>query len=65
MAISMETCAVPRIDEAIWGLWCPWCLKPSGYDVPLDFIYTTGVSRTEMRVRCCFDCKMPLPVEDS
>lgn len=60
----MEICIVPRIDELITGLWCPRCAKPSGYRVPIDFLYTFGVTKTAMKVGACYDCNRQLPVNE-
>ncbi|MCV7100972.1 hypothetical protein [Mycobacterium palustre] len=46
-----------------WGLWCPICLKPSGYAVPLYFLTTQGVTSLGP-VRKCHDCGAPVPPED-
>ncbi|SKD94290.1 Uncharacterised protein [Mycobacteroides abscessus subsp. massiliense] len=41
------------------GLWCPRCLKPSGYALPLYVLGAEGPWRIAT-VRKCHDCDVPL-----
>lgn len=44
------------------GLWCPECLKPSGYMVPIYALSPSGVGRLGT-LRKCHDCYRPLSTE--
>lgn len=41
------------------GLWCPHCLKPSGFELPTYWLRTSGVSPLGV-LRKCDDCGAPL-----
>lgn len=41
--------------ELVTALWCPHCLKPSGYRLPVYWLKTTGVSSLGT-VHKCHDC---------
>ena len=46
-------------DKLQLGLWCPKCLLPSGYEVPLITLSESGVGQLGM-LRRCHDCDSPL-----
>lgn len=60
MTLHIVIYAIPRPEHAVWGLWCEHCLKPSGYDMPVDRISLDGVTPCFMRMRKCYDCERPL-----
>ena len=45
------------------GLWCPYCLLPSGYSAPLYRLSPDGVS-DHGTLRKCYDCDSPLPADE-
>lgn len=42
-----------------FGLWCPACLLPSGYEVPMHTLTRSGVGTLGV-IRRCHDCDEPL-----
>ena len=42
------------------GLWCPYCLLPSGYQVPMLAISPHGVTVVGHMAEC-YDCQRRLP----
>lgn len=60
MAVVIKFWTVLRHEDTQTGLWCPDCLKPSGYEVPYDVLTDAGVSRASLTVRKCYDCGRPL-----
>lgn len=48
--------------EPIFGLWCPSCLLPSGYQVDLFAVSLEGV-RAMGPARRCYDCGRKLKGE--
>ncbi|ORV10796.1 hypothetical protein AWB94_06515 [Mycolicibacterium canariasense] len=51
---------VPRYEEMKSALWCPSCLKPSGFELVFDRISAFGVTANAMTLRKCNDCGSPL-----
>lgn len=49
-------------SDATTGLWCPHCLKPSGYSYDVYWLKESGVSPL-VHIRRCYDCGAPLPEE--
>jgi hypothetical protein len=62
MPIPLEIYLVP--GELTTGLWCPHCLKPSGYEQLYYSLWSTGVSYGGIRLRLCYDCGARIPQED-
>jgi hypothetical protein len=63
MAISMSVWMLPRYEEIQTGLWCHKCLKPSGYALPCDMLWESGVSGNGLTLRKCYDCGVALSDE--
>ncbi|AEL19954.1 hypothetical protein SEA_TAPIOCA_26 [Mycobacterium phage Tapioca] len=59
MAIRITIHIVPDYDHLETGLWCPHCLKPSGYRLPLKRLSLCGVSDFGT-LRKCDDCDASL-----
>lgn len=51
---------VPRYEAMKTALWCPACLKPSGYELSFDRISKSGVTPNALVMRKCYDCERPL-----
>ncbi len=47
------------VGEPRFGLWCPHCLKPSGYSCDIYSLTNDGVSPLA-RLEKCDDCDQPL-----
>lgn len=62
MAIVVKVYPVPLVDRMKAGLWCPRCLRSSGYELPYATLWETGVS-IGAALRRCRDCGGP--VEES
>lgn len=55
----MEIIINVGFGEPTLGLWCPKCLKPSGYEQQAYWLQTTGVSPL-VKLRKCNDCEAEL-----
>lgn len=51
---------VPRYEAMKTALWCPACLKPSGYELSFDRLSNSGVTPNALVMRKCYDCERPL-----
>jgi hypothetical protein len=45
--------------EPIFGLWCPHCLLPSGFELPICSVSEFGVGSLGS-VKRYYDCERPL-----
>lgn len=52
-------------EDFIYGLWCPECNMPSGYEAPVSLTSDSGKSLGTVLVRQCFDCDSPLAKVDN
>lgn len=48
------------LGDPVFGLWCPYCLLPSGYEIPVHRLSTSGVTPM-MNLRKCHDCDRNIP----
>lgn len=60
MAAIIRLYLVPRYEAMTTALWCPACLKPSGYELSFDRISESGVTPSVLTLRKCHDCEGPL-----
>ena len=56
MAVFIHLYLVPRYEAMKTALWCPSCLKPSGYELVFDRISESGVTPNCLTLRKCHDC---------
>lgn len=64
MAAHVTIYLVAREDTAVFGLWCPKCLLPSGFEMEFDRISEHGVTPRCMLLRKCHDCDTPIPRDE-
>ena len=59
MAAHVTLYIEPVCEQVETGLWCPHCLKPSGYVLPMKRLTESGVSDFGS-LRKCHDCDASL-----
>lgn len=59
MAAHVTLYIEPVYEQIETGLWCPHCLNPSGYVLPLKRLSESGVSDFGS-LRKCHDCDASL-----